>query len=231
MNSSLEASLDKVGKASADLVSSGDVIGLGSGATVARFAKALGVRIESERLKISVVPSSMQAWFLASQNNLPLNTDSAHCPSSLDIAFDGADQIALSSRSMVKGGGGALLREKIILSSSKRNYILADNSKYVHKLSRSIPVEVVQFSLVAAQSKLEGMLGGNCELRKLEKGYPFFTESGNVILDCKFSEPISDLRAMETEIKMIPGVVEAGVFNCRVDKFFRANEDGSYETL
>lgn len=231
MNSLLESALDQLARSSADLICSGDVVGLGSGSTVARFAKALGIRIEKESLKLSIVPSSTQAWLLAKENGLPLSQDSAHCPTSLDIAVDGADQIAISSRSMIKGGGGALLREKIIISSSKKCYILADQSKYVLHLARSVPIEVVQFSLVAVESKIRSSLGGTCELRKLDKGYPFFTESGNLILDCRFGESISDPIALESRVKMIPGVVEVGVFNCRIDKFLRANQDGTFDAL
>lgn len=231
MNLPLESALDKIAKRSADLINSGDIVGLGSGSTVARFAKALGTRIERESLKFSVVPSSTQAWLLAKENGLPLGVDSAHCPTELDIAIDGADQISISTRSMIKGGGGALLKEKIILSSSKKCYILADQSKYVPKLTRSVPVEVVQFSLVSVESKLRSSLGGKCDLRKLDKGYPFFTESGNVIIDCQFEDSISDPLSLENKIKSIPGVVEAGIFNCRIDEFLRANHDGTFDAF
>lgn len=231
MNALLESALDKIAKSAADLVRSGDLIGLGSGSTVSRFASALGARIQRESLKLTVVPSSTQAWILAKENGLPLNQDSAHCPTSLDVAVDGADQIALPSRAMIKGGGGALLREKIIISSARRCYILADQNKYVERLTRAVPVEVVQFSLISTEAKLKSGLGASCELRKLDKGYPFFTESGNLILDSQFKEPIANPHSLETKIKMIPGVVEAGIFNCNVEKFFRANQDGTFETL
>ncbi len=214
-----------------DLIRSSDVLGLGSGSAVARFAKALGERARKESLKITVVPSSMQSWLLATENGLTLTNDSAHCPPVVDVAVDGADQISLSTRSMIKGGGGALLKEKIIISSAKKCYILADESKYVQKLNRSVPVEVTQFSALSVEHKVKQQLGAEPVLRKLDKGYPFFTESGNVILDCQFKESISDPVGLETKIKTIPGVVEAGIFNNPVDKFYKVNQKGTFETL
>ena len=227
--SKLDQAMDSLAASVAKRIEDGCLLGLGSGSAVARFAKSLGARVEREKIRVSIVPSSMQAWILAKENGLGLAQDSAHCPSSLDIAVDGADQISLDSRSMVKGGGGALLREKIILSSSKLAYILVDNSKVAPRLERSIPVEVVQFAVESVAEKIKTQ-DAVPELRKLDKGYPFFTESGNVVLDCKFSKPIKDPVAMELAIKRIPGVVEAGIFNCRVDKFYVGAQDGSFSS-
>jgi ribose 5-phosphate isomerase A len=217
--------------AARDLVRTTDVLGLGSGSAVARFAKALGERVKKESLKVIIVPSSMQSWILATENGLTLASDSGHCPPIVDVAVDGADQISLSTRSMIKGGGGALLKEKIIISSAKKCYILADESKFVQKLNRSVPVEVTQFSMRSVEYKVRQQLRAEPVLRKLDKGYPFFTESGNVILDCQFKESISDPINLEGEIKTIPGVVEAGIFNNRVDSFYKANQKGTFEVL
>ena len=217
-------------KAAGELVKNEDILGLGSGSAVARFAKALGERVRKESRKVTIIPSSMQSWLLAKENKLTLASDSSHCPPLVDIAVDGADQISLATRSMIKGGGGALLKEKIIISSAKKCFILADESKFVKKLNRSVPVEVTQFSLLSAESKLK-KLGAQPALRKLDKGYPFFTESGNVILDCQFKTVIWNPIQFETEIKSIPGIVEAGIFNNRVNKFYRANQDGTFDTL
>ena len=231
MRAKLDTSFEKLAAAAAsNLVSGSDIVGLGSGSAVAFFAKALGNRVRKESLKISVVPSSMQSWLMAKENNLPLTEDSAHCPRSIDVAFDGADQISLSTRSMIKGGGGALLKEKIIIESAKRCFILADESKFVSQLARSVPVESTQFSVETVENKLTSELRALPELRKLEKGYPFFTESGNVILDCKFKDAISDPSSLESKINSIPGVVEVGIFNSKVEKFYKANHDGTFET-
>ncbi len=217
--------------AAQNLVPNSCVLGLGSGSSVARFAKALGQRAKKESLRVAVVPSSMQSWLLAMENDLTLVNDSGHCPPSIDIAVDGADEISIATRSMIKGGGGALLKEKIIFAAAKKCYVLADESKYVQKLERSVPVEVTQFSALSVEHKIRGQLGAEPNMRKLEKGYPFFTESGNVILDCQFGRSISDPAGLEVRLKSIAGVVEVGIFNNPVEMFYKANHDGTFETL
>lgn len=231
LNAGLDSAFDRLAESAArELIRNSDVLGLGSGSAVARFARALGERVKNEGLKISIVPSSMQSWLLAKENGLTLSTDSAHCPASVDVVVDGADQISLSTRSMIKGGGGALLKEKILISSSKKCYIIADESKYVDRLTRSVPVETTQFSVLPVEQMIRKQLGGEPILRRLDKGYPFYTESGNVILDCKFELGISDPAALEAKVKTIPGVLEVGIFNSNVNKFYRANQDGTFDS-
>jgi ribose 5-phosphate isomerase A len=198
------------------------ILGLGSGSAVAKFAEALGKALAEGKLNdVVIVPSSMQSWLLAKRHSLSLS-DSAHCPSSLDVTVDGADQIALPSRAMIKGGGGALLREKILLAASKQSYILVDSSKVKEEgfLDRSVPVEVVPFAVDSIRELLKQEFEAEPVLRTLEKGYPYFTESGNVILDCKFSRKIEDPANVELSIKNLAGVIEVGIFNCKVDKFY-----------
>lgn len=214
-----------------DMIGKSDVVGLGSGSTVASFAEALGDRVRRESLDLTIVPSSMQSWLLARANGLRLVDDSAHCPEEIDVAVDGADQISVVTRALIKGGGGALLKEKIIISSAKKCFIMADESKYVQDLNRSVPVEVTQFSVLRVEHEIRKILRADPVLRKLDKGYPFFTESGNLVLDCKFAEAISNPSNLGTEIKMIPGVAEVGIFNNSVDRFYKANRDGTFETL
>ena len=137
-----------------------------------------GERVKKESLKISVIPSSMQSWILATENGLNLVNDSAHCPAIVDVAVDGADQISLATRSMIKGGGGALLKEKIIISSAKKCYILADESKYVKKLNRSVPVEVTQFSALSVEQKMKKQLGAEPSLEKTGQGIPILHRIG-----------------------------------------------------
>lgn len=207
------------------------VLGLGSGSTVAYFARALGELNSKSQLNVKVVPSSMQAWLLARENQLVLHEDSARCPAHIDVAVDGADQIDAKSRAVIKGGGGALFREKIILSTAKKRFILGDEKKFVGILSRSVPVEVSQFAMSSVEGKIRADLNAEPTLRKLDKGYPFFTENGNVILDCLFSGGIEDPKTLEREIKMIPGVVEAGIFNIPIERFYKGNQDGSFESF
>lgn len=207
------------------------ILGLGSGSTVAYFARALGELNSKNLLNLKVVPSSMQAWLLARENKLELHEDSARCPSHIDVAVDGADQIDAKSRAVIKGGGGALFREKIILSTAKKCYILGDEKKFVGLLSRSVPVEVSQFSMSSVEEKIRTNLKAEPTLRKLDKGYPFFTENGNIILDCLFPRGIENPKTLEREIKMIPGVVEAGIFNIPIERFYKGNQDGSFESF
>jgi ribose 5-phosphate isomerase A len=229
--SNVEVAFEKMAEAIAGEISAGELLGLGSGSAVARFAKALGKRAKSESLKIEVVPSSMQSYLLTRENGLELSRDTARCPEVIDVVVDGADQISLSPRSMIKGGGGALLKEKILISASKKTYILADLSKFVKKLNRSVPVEATQFSYLTVAAEIRRKFGADPALRKLDKGYPYYSESGNVILDCQFREEISAPRDLERELKMIPGVVECGLFNSEVERFYRANSDGSFDAL
>jgi len=231
MSSSLETAFDKLVDAAADSISGGDLLGLGSGSAVARFAKALGHRVKTESLEVIIVPSSMQSFLLARENGLELVRDTARCPDSIDIVVDGADQISLGTRSMIKGGGGALLKEKILISASKKTLILADQAKYVKQLNRSVPVEITQFSYLTVSGEIRRKFGADPVLRKLEKGYPYYSESGNIILDCQFREEISAPRDLERELKMIPGVVECGLFNEEVERFYRAHPDGSFDSL
>ena len=226
----IESSMAKVGKEVAAKVNNSTVLGLGSGSAVAKFAKALGDRVKSGELHdVKVVPSSMQAWLLIKENSLALYSDS-HCPASVDLAVDGADQVSLETRAMIKGGGGALLREKIILSSSNESLILIDSSKVVTKLERSVPIEVTQFAFETVQEVLKKSFHASPSLRKLEKGYPYFTESGNLIFDCTFENGINEPKDLERSIKSIPGVVEAGIFTCRIDKFYVGSEEGKLVT-
>ncbi len=231
--SPIENAMEEIARQAArDHLRSGTVVGLGSGSAVARFARALGQMVGDGKLKeIKIVPSSMQAWLLAMENGLDLSPDSAHCPGQVDTTVDGADQISVESRSMIKCGGGALLREKTILSSTKKAVILVDVSKVTKRLSRSVPVEVMQFALNTVEKKIRADIGADCTLRKLDKGYPYFTESGNVILDCKFRQAIESPREAEILLKSIPGVVEAGIFNCKIDKFLVARQDGLTESF
>jgi ribose 5-phosphate isomerase A len=228
--SNRERAIFGVAKKAARFIKDGDVLGLGSGSTVARFAKFLGERVREEELDVFVVPSSMQAWTLARQNELKLYQDSAHCPRTIDLAIDGADQISTKTRAMIKGGGGQLLKEKIILSSSKRNLILVDDSKLSNKLNRSVPIEVHQFALEPVKRMLKTNFESEPKLRVLDKGYPYFTESGNVIVDTDFGE-IDDPKTLEVSTKRMPGVIEVGIFNCKVDKFLVGNQRGFVEEL
>ena len=146
---------------------------------------------------------------------------------SIDVVFDGADQID-SDFNMIKGGGGALFREKVLISAANRVVILADVTKFVTRLSRPIPIEIHKFARSFLHKRLKE-LGGDPKLRTIEKGYPYITENGNLILDTSFSS-LGSLRSKEIDLKSIPGVAEVGLFTS-VDIYYKANNDGSFEII
>jgi ribose 5-phosphate isomerase A len=180
--------------------------------------------LKDERMEF--VPTSVQIKIEAEKNNLRI-ADENRIPE-LDIVFDGADQID-ESFNMIKGGGGALLREKILISSAKKVVILADESKFVNRLSRSVPIEVHPMARSSATRMLSES-GGKATLRTLDKGYPFVTENGNFIIDTTFSS-IDDPRAKEIELKNIAGVMEVGIFTRRADVYFKAKKDGTFNAV
>lgn len=148
----------------------------------------------------------------------------------IQVLLDGADQVD-SGYHMIKGGGGALFREKILFKAARKLVILADREKYVNNLHRAVPVEVHPFArrLFIKESNNLGIKVLDCTLRSLQKGFPFFTENGNVIFDVQF-ESIGDISEMETDIKCIPGVIEVGLFP-RPDNacYYKIYPDNTFE--
>ncbi len=200
-------------------------IGLGSGSTVAIFAEELGKRISEGENDICVVPSSYQAYQLAIEHNIPLTNLDLN--PELILAVDGADEVD-NNLNLTKGGGGALFQEKVVASASKKLIIIVDESKLVEKLAtRSlIPVEVLPFSLGVVQRKIT-VMGIEPMVRQAEKKMgPIVTDNGNFIIDLKFPKPIDDPAKVATELKMIPGVVETGLFIGMTDEVHVGKEDG-----
>lgn len=188
-------------------VKNGMVIGLGSGTTVAYAIEELA----KKHFKILVVPSSYQAFLLATQNHIQITTLDEH--SHLALTIDGADQVETETLNMIKGMGGALTREKIVGAASKENIIIIDKTKLVSKLGNNqpVPIEVLPFALATVRVKLEA-LNGKPHLREGSgKMGPVVTDNGNFILDTDFGE-IGDAKQLNTSIKSIPGVVETGLF-------------------
>lgn len=202
-------------------------IGLGSGSTVAIFAEELGKRISEGENDICVVPSSYQAYQLAIEHNIPLTNLDLN--PELVLTVDGADEVD-KNLNLTKGGGGALFQEKVVASASKKLIIIVDESKIVEKLASRflIPVEVLPFSLGVVQRKITAM---EIEpvLRQAEKKMgPIVTDNGNFIIDLKFPKPIDDPVKVATDLKMIPGVVETGLFIGMTDEVHVGKEDGVY---
>jgi ribose 5-phosphate isomerase A len=206
------------------------IIGLGSGSTTAALVREMAKLPNKEAIEF--VTSSLQIKIEAEKSGLKIVDDENRIPE-IDIVFDGADQID-SEFNMIKGGGGALLNEKILISASKKVVIIADSMKFVNKFNRSVPIEIHQFARSMIWKKLQeekiGGGGGQPQLRTMEKGYPFVTENGNIILDTIFTS-LTDVQKKEVELKSIPGVLEVGLFTRRADIYYKAKSDGSFETV
>jgi ribose 5-phosphate isomerase A len=200
------------------------LIGLGSGNSVAFIVRELSALPHKD--SIEFIPTSLQIKLEAERGHLRIS-DEAGIPD-IDLVFDGADQID-SKFNMIKGGGGALLREKILISAAKKVVIVADESKFVKSFTRSVPIEVHPMARTVVTRTLS-RIGAGVELRTLDKGYPFVSENGNLILDATFSS-IPDPKKKEIELKMIPGVIEVGLFTKKADTFYKAKKDGSFEAV
>ena len=201
------------------------VLGLGSGRAATVIVRSLGSYLKENKIKIKVIPTSLQIKIEAEKGGIPIIE--ADQIEHIDIVFDGADQID-ENKNMIKGGGGALLREKILINTANKVIIIADESKFVKKLNRSVPVEVHPFARNIAAKQLQ-KYGGKPNLRVIERGYPFVTENGNVILDCDFGE-ISKPKELAIKIIEIPGVIEVGLFN-KPDIIYKAKENGKFDVL
>ena len=221
---SFQDSIEKIAKEAIKLLRGVKVIGLGSGSTVGFIVREMAELPDKE--SIEFMPTSLQIKLEAEKCSLRI-ADENRIPQ-IDIAFDGADQID-SKFNMIKGGGGALLREKILISAAKKVVIVADAPKFVQSFSRSVPIEVHPMARSIVSKKLVEV-GGRPVLRTLDKGYPLITENGNLILDTFFPS-IADPKKMELELKNIAGVLEVGFFTRRADIYYKANNDGSFETI
>ena len=221
---SLQDAIQKLAKDAVKLAKGARVVGLGSGSTAAFIVREIAKL--SGKDSIEFVPTSLQIKIEAEKSGLRV-ADENRIPD-IDIVFDGADQID-NKFNMIKGGGGALLREKILISSAKKVVIVADESKFVQSFGRSVPIEVHPMARSAVAKKLAEM-DGKPALRTLDKGYPFVTENGNIILDTTFAS-IPDPKKKEMELKSIAGVLEVGLFTRRADIYYKAKRDGSFETI
>ena len=223
---SKEESIQKMGAIAAQKIKNEQLVGLGSGSAVSAFVNELGKRIKNENLKISGIPTSMQIELIAKSNGIIL--ESTELIPKIDIVIDGADQID-KNNIMIKGGGGAHFREKIMIESAKQSIIVADSSKYVDVITWPVPLEVSEFSRPFVEEKIKS-INGDPILRTLGKGYPFFTQNGNLVIDAHFGE-ISEPKVLEQSLLNIPGIIANGIFSMPIDTFLRANNDGTVDTL
>ena len=208
----------------AERVRSGMVLGLGSGSTVRYFVEELGRRLAEGRIRdVVAVPTSSETEHLAHASGVPLATLNGY--PTLDLAVDGADEVDLHL-DLIKGRGGALLREKIVALAARRLVIIVDASKLVGRLGERvpIPVEVVPFGWGLVAARL-GALGGRPLLRKGAEGRPFVTDEGHYILDCAFGS-LDNLYRLAEDIRRIVGVVEHGLFLGIAQEVIVAASDG-----
>lgn len=191
-------------------VSSGMVVGLGTGSTADHMVRALGRLLADGHLHtILGIPTSAATARRAEEAGIPLTTLDEH--SRVDVTIDGADEIS-PRLELIKGLGGALLREKIVAAASKRMIVISDGRKKVARLGTlaPLPVEVIPFAQKPVADYLAAL--GTRPVLRLRDGQPFITDEGNVILDCYFAYGIADPHALAQAIKQQPGVVEHGLF-------------------
>jgi ribose 5-phosphate isomerase A len=211
-------------------VESGMTLGLGTGSTAAHLVRLLGAKVQAG-MKIVCVPTSEATANQARQLGIPLSTlDDVPF---LDLTIDGADELDDGLR-LIKGGGGALLREKIVATASERMIVIADASKQVAKLGKfPLPVEVVRFGVTATRNMISALAAeagceGDIVMRVGRDQQPFVTDGGNYIFDCSFGS-IADAEALDAMLKLIPGVVENGLFLGIASKAIIARPDGVIE--
>ncbi|MFC5465212.1 ribose-5-phosphate isomerase RpiA [Lederbergia graminis] len=213
------------GEKAVQYVKDGMIIGLGTGSTVYWTIKKLGELVR-DGLDIRGIPTSKNTEELAIEEGIPLISLSEI--GQLDITIDGADEVNPDLQ-LIKGGGGALLREKLIASISKRLVIVVDESKCVSRLGRfPLPVEVTPFGVEITSKQLQ-VLGCTPKLRT-KKDIPYKTDNGNYILDCSFSS-ISEPIELTNKINMLPGVVENGLFVNMAEIIVVAKKDGHIDYL
>lgn len=212
------------GRAAADLVTSGQIVGLGTGSTVFFVLERLAERIRDEGLEVVGVPTSVDTETKARDFGIGLTTlDEVE---RFHVTIDGADEIDGGYR-MIKGGGGALLREKVVASLSDEVITVVGPDKVVERLGTTfdLPVEVVPFARAACSRRITS-LGGTPTVRGGE-GSPYLTDNGNEILDVHFEEGIEDPAALERALDEIPGVVESGLFVGLSHVLVIGHDDGS----
>ena len=207
------------------LVKNHQTIGFGSGRSATAFVKSLSSLVKKKKYNIKCVPTSLQIKLEAEKGKLHLMDTVLD---KIDIVFDGADQID-KGKNLIKGGGGALLRENILINAAKKVVIMADDSKFVTNFDRSVPVEVHPLARNTVTKHIS-KIGGRPKIRTLDRGYPFITENGNIVLDCNFGV-IKKPKLLREKIKNISGVMEVGIFTRKPDIIYKAGSNGKFDII
>ncbi len=215
----------RAGRAALELLPESGVVGLGTGSTTRFFIEGVGELVRAGR-RLTGVPTSQQSRALASELGIPLLPDTG--PWQIDICVDGADEVS-DALDLIKGGGAAHTREKIVNFASKQNVIIVDASKLSQRLGekRAIPIEVLVFAHLTTRKALEAF--GQPTLR-LRDGAPVITDSGNYIYDLLVT-PLTNPSAADSALKHVPGVVETGLFCGRADRVIVAEAQGIRQLL
>ena len=213
--------------AAVDLVRDGQKLGLGTGSTANHFIDLLGERIKRDGIKVQAVPTSKQSHERATRAGIPLTTLEQHPV--LDLTVDGADEFD-GRFNLIKGGGGALLLEKIVASSSRYMFVVADETKKVATLGKfPLPIEVIPFGFKATAWKIERALelaGLKAKLTvRLKDGKPFQTDAGHIIIDAAIGR-IPDPERLNGMLKSLPGVVDHGLFVGICGRVLLGTKDG-----
>lgn len=224
---SLRPALRDAARQLARNIKDGAVIGLGSGSTMAILLQELSPALKKRDVSVWGVVTSAQIEAVAEEYGFKLATFRGR----VDLCIDGADQVD-RDLNLIKGGGGALLKEKIVMSSAKKVAIVAAEAKFSGALCEGgtrVPVEVFPLAKETVTRELKRLGGGPVE-RLLPKGYPYFTEGGNIILDTAF-EPLADAARLELDVKSLPGVAEVGIFTIKPITVFKLMEDGKADPI
>ncbi|WP_136717605.1 ribose-5-phosphate isomerase RpiA [Halorientalis salina] len=209
----------RAGESAVEAVEDGTVVGLGTGSTTAHAIRALGEAVENG-LDVEGIPTSYQSRELAREVGIPLTTLDDATP---DIAIDGADQAAEGD--LIKGGGAAHAREKLVDAAADRFLVVVDDSKLADALSVPVPVELLPDARTTVADRVRD-LGGDPALRAAErKDGPVVTDNGNLVLDCDFGE-IGDPAELAATLSTVPGVVDHGLFVGLADEIHVGSADG-----
>ena len=213
------------GYKAAEYVEDGMVLGLGTGSTTHFFIEKVGMRIKDEGISVMGIPTSFQSLLKAKECNIPITTLEEH---DIDLSVDGADEVD-GELNLIKGGGAAHTKEKIVDYAADKFIVIVDESKVVDELGNfPVPVEVLPDASRMVIKELEDM-GATCEIRMAQrKDGPVITDNGNFVIDAKF-EKIDSPAHLEIDLNSIPGVVENGIFSQMVDKVIIGTSEGTKE--
>ena len=223
---SYDGAMEALSNDALKIIKNNQIIGLGSGRAATMLVKSLAKLIKLKNYNIKCIPTSLQIKLVAEKAGIQLVE--ADQINHIDIVFDGADQIN-SQKYVIKGGGGALLRENILFSLAKKVVVMADKTKFVKNFTRTVPVEIHPLARNSVINSIK-KLGGESKIRSLDRGYTFFTENGNIILDCNFGT-IKNPKALTQKIKQTAGVLESGIFLRKPDIIYKAKTNDKFEII